>query len=340
MWDDEDDWSEEFESMNDEPFYLVRHEGLYNPAPLAKGDKIGIVSLSGYDPDEVIGAMSVISSYGYIPVLSEAVQNSKGESGIIPRGDRIIELHKMIEDTEIKAIFCCGDGSGSIEILPNFSYGPIAKNPKWLVGNGNITALLSMWVVSDIASIYGPMCGDMMSEGPGVKSLFNLLATGGKLDYILPTSPYNRRGKAIGRLIGGNLSVLTFLGGTSYDLIGRFAGSQSNERECILFFEDSGISLRNVRDMLLRLYLKGTTFFIKGLIFGSFIDCEPYGNLHSIRDVVDELSDRWMLPPDIPIVFDFPIGKETSNIPLVEGVNVELEVAEDQVSIRGMNAGS
>ena len=320
-----------------EPFYMVRHKKLYRPASLSKGDKIGILSLSGYDPEEVMGAMGVISEQGYIPVLSKAIQNSDLDSGIIPRGERIVELHRMLENPEIKALFFCGDGSGGIEILPNFSYGPIAKNPKWLVGRGDVSALLSMWVVSDIASIHGPMCSELIDGGSGVKSLFNLLSGDGNLDYMLPVSSADRKGKASGRLLGGNLSVLTILSATSYDLIDRYTDDGRYDKGVILFFEDSGISFRYVRDMLLRLYLTGNLLFANGLIFGSFKDCKPYGRLNSIQDVVEELEERWMIDPGIPVVFDFPIGKDTPNIPLVEGAVVELEVTHDWVNLRSVH---
>lgn len=50
-WED-DDMMEEYDDMMEglersmkEPFYMVRHNEIYQPAPLKKGDKIGIVSL-------------------------------------------------------------------------------------------------------------------------------------------------------------------------------------------------------------------------------------------------------------------------------------------------------
>lgn len=338
MWEDDDDLLEELERMNNEPFVMVRHKSLCVPAPLAKGDKIGIVSFSGYESEEVIGAMGIIASHGYVPVVSKAIQRSHPESGIIPRGERISELHYILEDPEISAIFCCGDGSGSIEMLPNFSYGPIARNAKWLVGNGDVTAMLAMWLISDIASVHGPMCAEMTPESQGVASLFNLLASGGKMDYLLPVSSGCAKGEASGILIGGNLSVLTLLGGTSYDMINRYTDRDFNANSMILFVEDSGVSLRRVRDMLLRLYLTGRMLFVKGLIFGSFDDCEPYEHLQSIRDVVQELEDRWMISPGIPIVFDFPIGKGTENIPLLQGQEVRLEVSDELVSFRSVQS--
>lgn len=337
MMEEYDDMMERLERSMNEPFYMVRHNDLFMPAPLSKGDKIGIVSLSGYDTEEVMGAMSVIASHGYVPVVSETIQNSIAETGILPRGERIVQLHTMLEDSKIKAIFCCGDGSGSIEILPNFSYGPIAKNPKLIVGHGDVTALLSMWVSSDIASIHGPMCSELIDGGSGVRALFNLLSGDGKLDYMLPVSSADKKGKASGRLLGGNLSVLTILGATSYDLIDRYFGHASDDKGVILFFEASGISLRQVRDMLLRYYLTGALLLAKGLIFGSFKDCKPYGSLNSIQDVVEELEDRWMINPEIPIVFDFPIGEGTPNIPLIEGAMVEFEVTKELVNLRSLS---
>lgn len=325
---------DEFKNFKNQPYVMVRHKGLHMPGALSKGDKIGIISLSGYDAEEVISAMSVIASYGFVPVLSHTIQNSNIKSGIIPRGERVVDLYVMLEDPEIKAIICCGDGSGSIEILPNFSYRTIAGNPKWLVGHGDITALLSLWVISDIAPIHGPMCADLISDGPEVKALFNLMSNGGKLDYIFPVSPNDRTGKAVGHLIGGNLSVLSMLGGTSYDLISHyFERLNVKENGVILFLEDSGISFKHVRDILLTLYLSNSLLFVKGLIFGSFQGCKPYGNLSSIVDVVEELEHRWMLPPDIPVVFDFPFGSVSPNFPWVEAQQVCLEVSKDLVSL-------
>lgn len=322
--------------MENEAFYIVRHKGLFVPAPLSKGDKIGIISLSGYDAEEVMGAMSVIASNGFVPVLSDAIQNSLSESGLIPRGDRIIGVYSMLEDPEIKAIFCCGDGSGSVELLPNFSYGPIAKNPKWLVGKEAVTAFLSMWAISDIAAIYGPMCSDLTAEGPGAKALFNLLTSGGSFDYTLPSSPENGTGKISGRIIGGNLSMITLLNGTSYDLLTRNSNNNLGDKGVILFLEDSNVSFRKVRDMLLRFYLTGDLQLVKGLIFGSFRNCKSYEHLHSIKDVVKELEERWMIPPGIPIVYDFPIGEGTENLPLTEGIEAELEVTADLVTLRSL----
>lgn len=178
------------------------------------------------------------------------------------------------------------------------------------------------------------MCADLKVEAPGTRNLFNLLSTGGKLDYLLESSRSNRTGTAAGRLLGGNLSMLSLLAGTSYDLISRYARYEDDKKGAILFFEDSGISFRRVRDILLSFYLSGDLLLVKGLIFGSFNKCKPYGKLCSIEDVVSELEERWMIPSSIPIVFNFPIGEGETDIPLPVGIEVELEVTNEQVSLK------
>lgn len=147
-------------------------------------------------------------------------------------------------------------------------------------------------------------------------------------------SSHDRKGKATGRLIGGNLGVISILGGTTYDMVSRYLRPSEGEEGVILFFEASGIPLGKVRDMLITLYLSGTFLLVKGIILGSFRDCEPTGNLHSIRDVVKELEERLIISPEIPIVFDFPFGAGTPNLPFIVGQKIDLEVDEELISLR------
>lgn len=317
---------------NDDDYIFIHHKDIFLPQPLIKGDKVMILSTSDFNSQELLGTISVIAQHGFQPQLPESISNGRFQDGMIDRGTRISELHYALEDQDIKGIFCIGNGHGAFEILPNFSYGPIASNPKWLIGSGDATAWLAMWVLLDIAAIHGPNCNQIQPGNPIMDPLFNLLKAGGRFDYELPPSCANYYGDATGTLIGGNLSVMSMLVGTPYDLVTH----NRHEKEMILFFEDKGRPLWAVRDMLVSLSLTGVLFFVKGLIFGSFDSCKPYGELGTIQDVIAELQQRALIPFDIPVVFDFPIGKDTQNLPLIEGIKVNLKVTDTAVSLRSL----
>ena len=68
-------------------------------------------------------------------------------------------------------------------------------------------------------------------------------------------------GRAFGKLIGGNLSVITSLCGTPYELKGE---------NSILFLEDIGEDAYAIDRMLRQLWQNGLLKDIQRLIFGNF----------------------------------------------------------------------
>lgn len=315
--------------MFDETFFMVRHKGQFLPGPLNDGDKIAIISTSDTKEEDVMGVAFSIVEHGFSPVVMTGLLNPEDEGRMVERSTRILQMIEAVEDTGIRAIFCVGNAHGAFEVLPNFSYGIIARNPKWIVAWGDATALLAMWQTSDIASVHGPMGAEILSNTVGTEHLFNLLRNNGKFNYKTAATAGNVEGKAHGKLIGGNLSVLTRLASTCYDIL-----TPHSKEELILFLEDHEVSLWEVRDMLLRICLTGLTFRIKGVVFGSFDTCRPYAHYNDIMDIVKELTCRTLLPFDVPIAFNFPIGKHTQNFPLVEGIDAELEVTDIFVSLK------
>lgn len=94
--------------------------------------------------------MGVISAQGFIPVLGNAIQDSNINSGILPRGERIVDLHRMIEDQEIRAIFCCGDGNGNpgIPIVFDFPIGEGTPNIPLIEG-----AMVELEVTNELVAL-------------------------------------------------------------------------------------------------------------------------------------------------------------------------------------------
>lgn len=319
--------------MTNDNYIIIRRNGIFVPPSLKKGDKIAILSpASAVKEEYVLGAMSIFKEQGYEPVLMQYAIGHECGSYSATKGDRIMDLLEAFEDDEIKMIFCSRGGYGCGQLLANFSYSMVSAHPKWLVGFSDVSALLAMMYVSDVASIHGPMAkhlAKMPSDDPCTTALFKILETGGKFEYSFPSDSRNIEGKAIGVLRGGNLAVLNDLASTPYDIL----TARGTDDEFILFFEDISEPIYAVERMLMRLYLTDTIFRCKGMIFGKFTNYKPDKNYEFMEDMLRAFT-QLPLFPDIPVAFNFPIGHVDENYPLVVGAKVEFEVTSSTVTLK------
>ena len=327
----DDDLSGNFEMP--ENFFFVQHKAMFYPAPLNPGDKIALISPASAVKEEYVeGAMDRIREFGYEPVLMPHALGHVDGSFAADRSSRLNDLFEALQDPQYKAILCTRGGYGSCQLSPNFSYGMVASNPKWMIGFSDISALLALWNCSDIAGIHGPMAkhlATMPADDFCTRSLFNMLANGGKFDYTVAPHELNRTGKAVGTLRGGNLATLTDLAATPIDVLQVRAGE-----DVILFLEDINEPIYKVNRMLWRMYLDGTLMLVKGLIFGQFSDYKPDKNFNSMEEMINRCFERDFFVPSYPIVFNFPTGHTDVNLPLTVGAKVELEVTDTEVNLR------
>lgn len=304
------------------------------PPSLKKGDKIAILSPASVVKEEyVLEAMNKIMEKGYQPVLMKyAIGHDKG-SFSATKSERLMDLFEALEDSDVKAILCSRGGYGCTQLLGNLSYGMIANNPKWIIGFSDISALLATWYRAGIASIHGPMAkhiATMPDEDPCTEALFNILENGGKFDYSTNTHKFNRKGKSHGILRGGNLAVLNDLSDTSYDIL-----SLNHEKtDVILFIEDINEPIYKVNRILWRLLHSGSLLRVKGIIFGQFTEYKPDSNFASMEEMIHSFIEASIIPRDLPIVYNFPVGHTEINYPLIVGSEVELEVTDKFTRLR------
>ena len=114
--------------------------------------------------------------------------------------------------------------------------------------------------------------------------------------------------------------MLTALIGTEYDIF---------KEDIILFIEDIGEQPYRIERMMYQLELCGALSRIRGVIVGHFTEIkenpefgEPYNLIHNI-----------VKKYNIPVCFDFPIGHCDENVPLIEGAECMLTVAEDKTTL-------
>lgn len=294
------------------------------PPYLKSGDTIGIVCPAGYMPVERVSeCIRVLNSeWGF----TTKVGNTIGKQFHYFSGtdeERLADFQQMLDDPDVKAILCARGGYGFSRIIDKIDFSSFKKNPKWIIGYSDVTVLHShIYRNYYISTMHSPMAGAFNEGGyknEFVISLRNALE-GKKIKYRCEPHEFNRKGEAVGELVGGNLAILAHLTGTNSD---------SKTKGRILFIEDVGEYLYNIDRMMYQLKKSGKLEKIAGLIVGGFSEMKdterPFGQTvyEIIRDIVKDYT--------YPVCFDFPVSHTDRNYALKTGVGYKLKVTKSRV---------
>lgn len=279
------------------------------PSILQKGDKIGIVATAKKISEaEIFPAVKIFQSWGLQPVLGRHLFHSEHQfAGTDTK--RLEDIQSMINDPEIKAIICARGGYGTTRIVDAIDFTALQQNPKWIIGFSDITALLFDLYNQGLESVHGIMAGLFHKEDreESVKSLHKVLFGDG-IVIKAPYHSYNRAGEISAEVVGGNLSILCNLVGTSSDI---------DYRNIILFIEDLDEYLYHIDRMMVQLKRTGKLSQIGGLIVGDMSDMRdneiPFGR--NAYEIIHEHVQFY----DFPVGFGFPIGHEAKNLAVPVG---------------------
>lgn len=288
---------------------------MITPPTLHKGDIIDIVSPANFiQEDELLKTVKIIENMGFkARVTHNCLGRYRRYSGTLEQ--RITDFKFAVRNCESKAILCSCGGYGSVQLIEHIA-DDILLNPKWLIGFSDISSIHALYVSKGIKSIHASMCRDI-NEAPHDKQsnvYLRKMLLGEDIQYEFRAHRDNVDGYASGRLVGGNLSVLSDLIATPYDIF-----SRGN----ILFVEDINEKQYKIERMFYHLKYTGVLESIKGLIVGQFVNCDSRERFLNIMELVLKFFPK----KRIPICFDAPVGHISDNYPLIIGCNVEMEVA-------------
>lgn len=296
------------------------------PPYLKKGDTIGIVCPSGNMPAEnAETCIKTLESWGYrVKVGSTLGSQFNYFSGSDKQ--RTQDLQQMMNDSTVKAILCGRGGYGMSRIIDSLDFQKFKKTPKWIIGFSDITVLQAhIFQHYQIATLHAPMAAAFNGEGYKNEYIASLkeALSGTTSSYECATHSLNKKGSGAGDLIGGNLSMIIHLIGSH---------SSYKTRHKILFLEDVGEYLYNIDRMIIQLERAEMFKHLKGLIIGGFSDMKdttiPFGT-----DVYN-LINHHVKDYKFPICYGFPVSHETENVALKIGINHELKVTKDGVSLK------
>lgn len=294
------------------------------PPYLQKGETIGIVCPAGYmDKEKVQTCIDTLQEWGYQVKVGKTVGGNSKNYFSGNDGERLNDFQQMLDDDEVKAVLFGRGGYGMGRIIDKIDFKKFSKQPKWIAGYSDITVLHShLYSNYYISSLHTPMAGAFNDGGfknEYVLSLKNALE-GKKIKYSSPVQEFNRKGEAIGELVGGNLALLAHLVGT---------GSDIKTRGRILFIEDVGEYSYNIDRMLHQLKRSGKLSRLAGLIIGGFTDIKdterPFGK--PVYEIIHDIIKEY----DYPVCFDFPVSHTDRNYALKIGVGYKLKVGKSKV---------
>lgn len=301
------------------------------PAALAPGSTLGIIAPASpcYNSDSIANGKKILEDLGFRTVLApNALKRARYLAGT--DRERIADLHKMFLDPHIDGILCLRGGYGTLRILSKINYHIIRRCPKILVGYSDITALqLAIWKRSGLVAFSGPMLATdfgLKPEDFTLKNFYKAVTSYHPLGLV-PATPGVKThviypGRARGRLIGGNLSLVTATLGTPYEI---------DTRGAILFLEEVGEDPYRVDRMLQQLFLAGKLHNAAGVIFGEFVGCEAADMSASFTcgEVIADIFSRLK----IPCFYGLGPGHGVHKVTLPLGVRAVMDAGQCQLVI-------
>ncbi|WP_409559654.1 LD-carboxypeptidase [Flavobacterium sp.] len=293
------------------------------PPYLKKGDTVAIVCTARkFFPEDAKPAIELLESWGLKAKLGKTIGLDSCQLGGTDK-ERAADLQDMLDDDNIKAIWCARGGYGTVRIIDSLDFTKFKKHPKWIMGFSDVTVLHSHLNTLGVASLHSIMPFTVPKAPEEVKETLRKALFGENLTYEVETRGYEIKGKTKGQLVGGNLSIL-------YSLLG--SKSSLDTKGKILFIEDLDEYLYHIDRMMQNLKRNGYFENLKGLIVGSMTDMHdneiPFGQNEVA--IITEIAKEY----NIPVCFYFPSGHQKDNRTLLLGKEVEYEVNNDKIVLK------
>jgi len=291
-------------------------------------DKVGVVS-----PSEPIvfrnkfrSSIKELEKMGLEVILGEHVfKEYRGYlAGTVE--ERINDLNKMIKDRQIKAIFTSLGGFASNQLLPLINYSTLKKNPKIIIGYSDISVLLNaIYAKTKLITFHGPTLEygipqwKKFTKDYFYKTLFTSKPIG-----MIKSFKTLKPGKASGRLIGGNLSVLRTLWGTKFS---------PNWRGSIFFWEDENITFEDLEHFLAHLKLVGALGKMRGMVIGKLKNIYKFKSKRRKANSVEQIVLEATKDYDFPIIMNVDFGHFPKQITIPIGAKATIDTFKNLFSI-------
>jgi len=306
------------------------------PKKLKVGDTIGLVSPGGFITEaQLEEAKTNMISLGFSVVVAKNILQKYGYFAGTDK-ERSEDLHEMFGNKKVDGIVCVRGGYGCARVLDFLDFNLIKRNPKVLIGYSDITALLyGIYAQTGLIGFHGPVATSTFNEF-SVNNFKNVLMNPQqKLPLLIADEdpakheykPFViRHGKAEGKLVGGNLSIVASLIGTKYDV---------DSKGKIIFLEEVGEEPYRVDRMLTQMIQAGKFKHVVGVALGIFSKCDPKPDESGIANSfsLSEVLQERLFQLNVPVLYGLSFGHVVDKFTLPFGINAELDVDNQKLTL-------
>jgi muramoyltetrapeptide carboxypeptidase len=227
-----------------------------------------------------------------------------------PDQDRAAHLAELMHDPDVGAVLAARGGFGSSRLLPLLDFGRLAASGKLLVGFSDLTCLLNPLAAAGAVAVHGPVLTQLHRlDAASRQDLAGVLC--GR-----PAGPRELTGRSLvpgrarGRLMGGNLTMLCHLLGTPWF---------PPLADCILFIEETNEPPYRLDRLLTQLELAGAFQAASGVAAGRLS-----GQGEDAAELTETLERR-LAGLGRPVVVGLPFGHGAANRCLPMGAPAVLD---------------
>lgn len=298
------------------------------PAYLQPGDTVGLMVVSSPvndRPGETDTLINIVKSWGVNVKCGKNLFKHEAEPFNVTDKERAEEFMDMLRDPNIKAIVFYRGGYGAIRTLEYLNFEEIKKYPKWIVGFSDVTTYHLALQGIGMETIHGPMLSSYwLKKRPDTAAISVGDALMGRTaGYHIKPHPFNRTGETSGKIVGGNMTLISIAEGTPYQM--------PVDDNTIILIEEIGESMNAIDGMMQQMKKSGKLAKAKAVLVGNFTNIDDKEDPWNITP--QELIKRYTDELEVPVVFGFPAGHGRPNLAIFMGREVKLSVKEDGVDI-------
>lgn len=298
------------------------------PFKLNQGDTIGVVSPSGpvRDQERFSRGVNYLESKGYKVIHAKHTLTRHYHMSATGK-DKADDINGMFADSNIKAIFPSLGGHTASQALDYLDWDVIGSNPKIFFGFSDNSVLINAIYTKTGLICFHSLCdvvfgfgefgsGKLETDGEYTsKHLFRVITDTSPAKEIPQLTQWSilKSGKAEGELIGGNLSTIRSLIGSSLE---------PNWTGKILFLEDSAEPHR-WDQQLGHLHLARILDRIVGLVVGKVEKPDKF--YPENYEPLPQIFLRHLEGRDIPILYGADLGHNIENCTLPVGLQAGLD---------------
>ncbi|MCL2108437.1 MAG: LD-carboxypeptidase [Oscillospiraceae bacterium] len=295
------------------------------PEPLKVGDKVAIAcparNAATISDSRFAEIVEFLEDKGFEVVISDDMFEPVTPLNV---GDGTEQLradafNALVRDPDIKALFCIRGGYGSYHLLQNLDYDAIRQNRPIIVGYSDITAMQTAILQnSGLVTFHGPMLSSNFGQEASFDVLFDMLMNKlaePELEFALEningtSFEVVNSGVAEGVIVGGNMTLISALMGTPYEL---------DVKDKILFIEELDEWPYRLHSYIWQLKLSGKLDQAAAIVIGDILPTPPESHLATILEALKDVT--------VPILYNVRAGHDTNPLTIPIGATVKIDGA-------------